>query len=153
MSAGLTATRTPAAREGVHLLLGRPLAAGDDRPGVTHPPPRRGGLAGDEADDGLGEGRLDVGRGLVLGRAADLADQDHGLGPGILLEELQELDVLEPDDRVAADADGRRLAVALPRDLLDGLVGQGPGPGNDADRARFVDGPGHDPDLGLARAR
>ena len=117
---------------------------------MAHAPSRRGGLAGDEADHGLLEFLLDVGRGFVLGRAADLADEDDGLGPGIVLEQPQKLDIFEPDDRVAPDADRGGLAQALLGHLLDGLVGQRSRAGNDADRARRVDVTGHDADLALA---
>src|SRR5690348_13250556 len=60
------------------LAFGVALAAGDDRAGVAHPAPRRGGAAGDEADDRLPAAapRL-VGEELcsILFRAAaDLAD-------------------------------------------------------------------------------
>src|SRR5947209_3943597 len=40
--------------EGGHLLRRRARAPGDDRARVAHPLAGRGGLAGDEADDGLG---------------------------------------------------------------------------------------------------
>src|SRR5262249_31146490 len=47
---------------GLHLLLGRALAPGDDGPRVSHAPPRGRGLAGDESDHRLPDVLPDVGR-------------------------------------------------------------------------------------------
>ena len=55
---------------------------------------------------------LDPGRGLFLGRPADLADHDHRIGLRIVLEELQRVDVGGADQRIAADADARASAPA-----------------------------------------
>ncbi len=61
--------------EGLHLGLCGAGGADDDRSGVAHPASRRGGGPGDEGDDRLGRVRADVLRGLLLGQAADLADE------------------------------------------------------------------------------
>ena len=47
---------------------------------------------------------------VLLGRAADLADEDDRLGLGVGGEELQDVEERRPDDRVAADPDAGRLA-------------------------------------------
>ena len=57
------------------------------------------------ADDRLLEVRLDPGGRVFFGAAADLADHDHGVGVGILAEQLQRVDVRRADQRIAADAD------------------------------------------------
>ena len=67
--------RDPVRLERRHLVLGRSLAARDDRTGVTHATTRRRGDAGDERHDRLLDLGLDELRGLLLGRPADLADQ------------------------------------------------------------------------------
>ena len=57
--------------------------------------------------DGLvGHVLLDPGGGLLLCCAADLADHEHGVGVGIVAEELQYVDEIKSLDRVTADADG-----------------------------------------------
>src|SRR6185295_6073648 len=66
-------------------FLSGPLAAGDDCAGVPHPLPLRRG-------------------------AADLADHDHRFGVGIVVEQPQHIEMLQSVDRIAADADSRRLA-------------------------------------------
>ena len=53
---------------------------------------------------------LDEIGGVLLGRAADLADHDDGLGRRIAEEHLQHVDEFRALDRVAADADRGGLA-------------------------------------------
>ena len=84
----------------------------DQRASVAHALARRGRDAGDEADDGLLHVGLAPAGGFGLVRAADLADHDHGVGVRVVVEGLHHVDVLEAIDRVAADADGARLAEA-----------------------------------------
>ena len=55
---------------------------------------------------------MNVGR-FLFGRAADLAEHDHGLGLGVGLEQLEAVDEARAGNRVAADADARRDADAL----------------------------------------
>ena len=89
---------------------------------------------------------------VLLGRAADLADQHDRLGVGVVREQLQDVEERRPDDRVAADPDAGRLADAGVGHRLDRLVGQRPGAADDADPALAVDRARDDPDLGRARA-
>ena len=80
------------------------------------------------------------GRRGLLGGAADLADEHDRVGLVVGGEELEDVEERRADDRVAADADARRLAEPGIGHRLDGLVGQ---------RAR----PRHDPDAALAMDR
>src|SRR5262245_32315137 len=113
---------------------------------------RRGSTAGNEADRRL----LDLGEaqevgGLLLGRAADLADHDDRAGLGVCQEELQDVDELGALDGVAADSDGGGLTEPGIGCLFDGLICQGPGTRHDADRALLEDVARHDADLALVR--
>src|SRR5215213_8944816 len=124
-------------------------AARDEGAGVAHALAGRSGDAGDEADHRLGHVRLAPARRVGLVGAADLADHDHRVGARIVVEELHHVDVLEPVDRIAADADRARLAEADLRELRDRLVGERAGAADDADPALPVNVPGHDADLDL----
>ena len=136
--------------ERLHLVGCGALAAGDDGAGVAHAAAGRRGLAGDEAYDGLLHVRLHVGCGGLFRRAADFADEDDGLGFGVFVEQRERIDVRGADDGIAADADGGGLADATLRELIDGLIGEGAGARDDADRAFLMNAAGHDADLGLA---
>ena len=151
ISAGLRATRTPAASKAGDLVRGRAAAAGDDGAGVAHAAARRRRLAGDEGDDRLVHVVADELRRLLLGRAADLADDDDGVGVGVVLEEAQGVDEVGAVDRIAADADAGRLAVAELGQLMHRFVGQRAAARHHADAARLVDVARHDADLALAR--
>src|SRR6185503_11792618 len=65
-------------RQSRHLLVRGALAPGDDRPSMPHAAPGRRRLTRDEAHHRLLEGLLDVFRGFLFGRAADLANHHHG---------------------------------------------------------------------------
>ena len=66
--------------------------------------------AGDEADHRLGEVLLDPGGGLGLLRTADLADDQHGFGLRVLVEQHEMIEEGRAVDRIAADADRGRYA-------------------------------------------
>jgi hypothetical protein len=87
--------------------------------------------------------------GLV--RTADFADHDHGVGIGIVVEQPHHVEVLQAVDRIAADADRRRLAEADFGQLADRFVGQRARTRDDADAALAVDVAGHDADLDFVR--
>src|SRR5215213_6798103 len=91
---------------------GRALRARDDRAGVAHRLARRRGEARDVGDDRLGHVGLDELGSALLGVAADLARQHDELGLRVLLEEAEDVDERRARDRVAADADDRRVAEA-----------------------------------------
>ncbi len=90
-------------------------------------------------------------RGVLLHGAADLSDEDDALGLVVVEEELDEVDGGGAREGVAADADAEGLAEADLGSLVDGLVGEGAGAGDDADAAGGVDGAGHDADLAAFR--
>src|SRR5690606_36671820 len=133
------------------LLLRGALAARNDGARMPHALARRGGDAGDEADHGLSHVVLDPARGVLLVGAADLADHDDGIGVGVVVEHLHDVDVLQAVHRVAADADGRRLADAKLGELAHRLVGERARARDDAHAPLLVDVARHDADLDLAR--
>src|SRR2546425_12780566 len=114
-------------------------------------PPGRRRLAADEADHRLLDARLDVGRRLLLGGAADLADHHDRPRAGVLVEQAQHVDEAGAVDGIAADADARGLADTPLGELAHDLVGERAASREHADVARLVDVARHDPDLGLAR--
>ena len=95
--------------------------------------------------------RLHVRRGGLLGVAADLADHDDRVRLRILVEQLQRVEEVRADDRVAADPDAGRLSDPELRQLPDRLIGQRARARNHADVAFLVDVARHDADLALAR--
>ena len=127
------------------------LGAGDDRAGVAHRLAGRRGEAGDVADDRLGHVLGDELGGLLLGVAADLAAHHDQLGLGVVLEEPDHVDEARARDRVAADADDRRVAEAALGQLVADLVGQRARARDDADVALLEERRRDDPDVGLAR--
>jgi hypothetical protein len=78
---------------------------------------------------------LDEAGRTLFRRAADLADDDDPVRIGIGLQKLERVDEVHSSDRVAADADARRLTDPASRELPDGLVRQRPGSRDDADVA------------------
>src|ERR1041385_3852134 len=138
-------------RQRVHLLGRGALAAGDDRTRVTHAASRRRGLSGDETDDGLLEVLLDPGGGFLLRRAADLADHDDGVGVAIVGKQRERVDMRGADERIAADADARRLAHADLRQLVDRFVGERTALRDDADTPFLADVARDDAGLRLSR--
>src|SRR5215212_198092 len=131
------------------LRLGGARGAGDDRARVAHRLPGRGGEAGDVGDDRLAHMLGDVLRGLLLGRAADLARHDDQLGLRIGLERGDHVDEAGARDRVAADADDARVAEPALRELVADLVGQRARPRDHADVALLEERGGDDPDVRL----
>src|SRR5690606_9086465 len=118
---------------------------------MAHALAGRRGDARDIGDDRLRHVRRDVlGRGLLVG-AADLADHHDAAGRRVRLEELEAVDEVHAADRIAADADARRLTETARRRLPDRLVGERARARDDADRARLMDRARHDADLAFAR--
>src|SRR5262249_43896270 len=73
-------------------------------------------------------------------------------GRGFVGEEhLEHVDEFGALDRVAADADSRRLAEALVGGLEHGFIGERARTGNDADRTLAEDRARHDADLAFFR--
>ena len=122
---------------------------------MAHAAARRGRAACDEPSAGLGAAFL----GLVLqelcrfffGGATDFTDHDDRLGFIIAQEHVQHVDMFGALDRVAADANGRRLAQADVGCLLDRLISQRARAGHNTNRPAFVDVSRHDADLAGVR--
>ena len=72
---------------------------------------------------------------------------------GVGGKQLQRVDEGGADQRIAADADARRLAQAELRQLMDRLVGERAALRHDADAAFLADVARDDAGLGLARRR
>src|SRR5216684_4984108 len=132
------------------LVLGGTLTAANDGARVAHAAPRRSGLTGDEADDGLLHVGLDPLGGALFGVAADFADQNDGVRVRIVVEKLDGVEKRGADDGIATDADAGGLADAELRQLMDGFVGQRAAAADDADVSRLVNAAGHDADLAFA---
>ncbi|ABA49494.1 hypothetical protein BURPS1710b_0976 [Burkholderia pseudomallei 1710b] len=118
---------------------------------MAHALARRRRDARDEADDGLLHVVLDPLSGVRFVRAADFADHHDGIRVRIVVEHLHHVDVLQTVDRIAADADRRRLAEAERRQLRDGFIRQRARARHDADTALAVDVARHDADLQFVR--
>src|SRR5262245_26685773 len=93
-----------------HLFRRGTSAPRNDRPGVPHTTPGRRRLTCNETDNRLLEFTPDVRRGVLLCRAPDLTDHDHGLSVRISGEEPQGVDEARADERISTDPDARRLA-------------------------------------------
>src|SRR6185369_3704791 len=137
--------------ERLDLFRGRALAARDDRARVAHALAGRRRAACDERRDRLLHVRLDPRGSLLLRAAADLADHDDPVRVGIVVEEREQIDEVHPADRIAADADARRLPDPERRELTDRLVRERARLREHADVPLLVDVPRHDADLALAR--
>src|SRR5438552_2315782 len=108
--------------ERFHFRLRGALRSGDDRPRVPHLLARRGGDAGDVADDRLRHlGAYEVG-GFLLPRTADLSEHDHGFRIGIGFEQRQAVDEARPWYGITADAYARRNANALLGEVVQRLI-------------------------------
>ena len=87
--------------------------------------------------------------GLGLLRSADLADHQHGVGLGVVLERLEHVAERGAVDRVAADADRGRDADAERLHLRRRLVAERARAADDADAAGKIDVPGMMPSIAL----
>ena len=72
---------------------------------------------------------------LLLLVAADLADHDDHLRLVVCLEAAEDVDEGRADDRIAADADDRRVPEPALRQLVADLVRERPGAADEADPA------------------
>jgi hypothetical protein len=73
---------------------------------MAHALARRGGDAGDKADDRLLHVRLAPDCGFRFVGPADFADHDDRIGIRIGVEQAHDVDMLQAVDRIAADAHG-----------------------------------------------
>ena len=118
---------------------------------MAHAAARRRSGSGDEADHRLfaAVGAQERG-GFLLGGAADLANHDDGVGLVVGEEHLEDIDELEPVDRIAADPDAARLAEPGGGGLCHRLIGERPRARDDADPPAIVDMARHDANLAFA---
>ncbi|KAI6771004.1 hypothetical protein HG531_009859 [Fusarium graminearum] len=135
------------------LGVGTTLTTGDDGTGVTHSSSRGSGDTSDEADDGLatvdGVGLLEELGGVLLGGTTNLTNHDDTVGVGVLGEDLEAVDEVGAGEGVTANTDDERLTETGLGGLVDGLVGQGTGTGDDTDATALVDETRHDTNLAL----
>lgn len=134
------------------LGVGTTLTTADDGTGVTHAAAGGSGDTGDEGNSGLVVdvvGLEELG-GVLLGGTTNLTDHDDTVGLGVLKEDLQAVDEVGAGEGVTTDTDNERLTEAGLGGLVDSLVGEGTGTGDDTDTAALVDEAGHDTDLALS---
>ena len=150
MCDGESATAMPAASSAARFDFAVP--APPEMIAPAWPIRRPGGAVRPAMNDAIGlrTSRADERRRLLLLLAADLADEDDRLGVRVLVEEVEHVDEVRADDRVAADPDAGRLAHAGIGHGLHDLVGQGPGARDEPHRAVGVDVARDDPHLCLA---
>src|SRR4029077_6417494 len=132
------------------LVFGGALATADDGSGVAHAAAWRRGLSGDETDDRFFYVGLNEFGGALFGIAADFADEDDGVGFGIVVEHSNGFEEGSADDGVAADADAGGLADAEAGELVDGFIRESAAATDYADVALFMDAAGHDADFAFA---
>ena len=133
------------------LGVGTTLTTADDGTGVTHAAAGGSGDTGNEGDGGLVVdvvGLEELG-GILLGGTTDLTDHDDTVGLGVLEEDLEAVDEVGAGEGVTTDTDDEGLTETSEGGLVDGLVGQSTGTGDDTDTTALVDEAGHDTDLAL----
>jgi hypothetical protein len=138
--------------EGGDLGVGVTLSSADNSTSVAHSPARRRRDTGDEADNGLVGGVVlleEVGS-VLLGSSTNLSNHDDTVCLAVLEEDLQAVDEVGSGEGVTADTDNERLTKAGLGSLVDSLVGEGSGAGDDTDATALVDEARHDADLALA---
>lgn len=134
------------------LRVGVTLSSADNSTSVTHSPAGGRRDTGDEADNGLVGGVVllqELG-GVLLSGTTNLSDHDDTICLAVLEEDLQAVDEVGSREGVTADTDDERLTKAGLGGLVDSLVGEGSGTGDDTDATALVDEARHDTDLALA---
>lgn len=86
---------------------------------------------------------------LLLSRSSNLSNHDDTIGLTILKEDSQAVDEIGSGEWVTADTDNKGLTKTALGGLVDCLVGEGSGAGDDTDAAALVDETWHDTDLAL----
>ena len=126
--------------------------AGDDGARMPEAFALRGRATTDKRDGGLIRHVLSDERGGVLFiRAPDFAGDDDRVGLGIVRERFEAIDERGADDRVATDADARRLAETSARETVDDFIRERARARDHADAAFFEHVARHDTDERLAR--
>ena len=149
MSVGVGAMTMPASRRAAILASAVPLPPEMIAPAWPIRRPGRCRRPGDEARHWLSHVLGHEGCGVLLGGPTDLADHDDAFGRRVVIEQPENIDEVGAVDRVATDADRGRLAKAESGQLIDGLIGQSAGAGDNADPTWLMDVAGHDPDPAL----
>ena len=169
--AGLRSTMTPAASraeilesapplppltmapvDNVRMLMRRETRCWSLLTSVTHTSARRSRDTGDEGDNGLvGSVVLleEVG-GVLLGGTTDLANHDDTVSLAVLEEDLEAVDEVGTREGVTTNTNDERLTKTGLGGLVDGLVGESTGTGDDTDATTLVDEARHDTDLALS---
>ena len=135
------------------LVGGSTLTSGNDSASVTHATAWRGSLSSDEADNGEVAVVVlaDPFGSLFLGLTTDLSDHDDTLGLGVDNELTENIDEVSSVEGITANTDDSGLSESLEGGLVNSLVGEGAGAGNDTDLTLGVDVARHDADLALTR--
>ena len=138
--------------EGSDLVGGTTLSSGDDCTGVTHATAWRGSLSSDEADNRQVAVVVCAKPvcGLFLGLSADLTNHDDTLGLRIVNELSQDINEVGAVEGITTDSNDGRLTELVVRGLVDSLVGEGSGAGDNTDLALLMDVTRHDSDFALA---
>src|SRR2546426_5251339 len=136
--------------ECLDLRLRRATVPLDDRPRMAHPLPGRRRPASDVCHDRFRDPSLDEVRGLLLRRAADLADDDDSFCLAVFLKHREGVDHARADDRVPADPDAGRLSETGFGHGVHDLVGQRAAPRDHARVAFLEELVRHDSHLRLA---
>src|SRR5690606_30667297 len=131
------------------LGIGCVRAAGDQGTCVTHTLSRRRRNTSDKSDNRLLHVVLRPLGSVDLVRTTDFADHDDGVGIGVFVEHLQDVDVLEAVDGIATDTNGGRLTQAQLGQLGNSFVREGARTADDTDATLARDVTGHDADLEL----
>src|ERR1700722_9918513 len=104
---------------GLNLLRRRALAPGNDGASMAHSASRRRGLTGDESHHRLLHSSLYVFGSSFFGVSADFPDHHHHFGLRVLVEQLERIQKICPDNRIAAYADCCGLTDVARRELID----------------------------------
>jgi len=135
--------------ESSDLRLGISLSSRDDSTSVTHSSAGRGSLSSNERHNG--EVSVVMGRepfsGLLFGFSTDFSNHDNSFGLWIVNEALEDIDEVGSVEGITSNSDNSGLSEVLGRCLVDGLVSQSTGAGNDSDLSDLMDVAGHNSDL------
>lgn len=134
------------------LRISTAFAAANDGTSVTHATAWGSADTGNESNCGLVVlvvGLEELGS-ILLSATTDLTDHDDTISLLVLKEDLQAVNEVGAGERIATDTNDEGLTESSLSGLVDGLVGQGTGTGNNTDTATLVDEPRHDTNLALA---
>jgi hypothetical protein len=119
---------------------------------VTHTSARRSRDTSNERDNGLVGSvvLLEEVCSILLSGTTDLTNHDDTVSLGILEEDLEAVDEVGTREGVTTDTDDERLTKTGLGGLVDGLVGEGTGAGDDTDATALVNEARHNTDLALS---